>query len=142
MPLLRYFFFVGGCLIALLFAANAYLPQAPDEARADADRPVIRIQSDQKWPARVVFDTNQPTIIPPQAKAGVPLATVADSGAHVRNAFAQLRPADQSQVQRADPKRLEKKVVHKRKFAKRRTAPPEMLVAQQPQFGFFSNNIW
>ena len=34
MPLLRYFVFVGGALLALLFISTAYLPKLPDEVRA------------------------------------------------------------------------------------------------------------
>ena len=55
MPLARYFFFVGGVLLALLFMANAWLPELPatDSVAAVADIPVIRIHSDRKWPERV-----------------------------------------------------------------------------------------
>ena len=146
MPLLRYFVFVGGALLALLFVSSAYLPKMPDEVRADSgfDRSIIRIHSERKWPERVVFDTNQPTIVPPQAAvivAGVPApATVADvsAKARVREAFAQLPPP----AQLSDPKKLEKPVQRQRKIAKRHVAPPVMLVAQQPQFGLFGNNTW
>jgi hypothetical protein len=147
MPVLRYFFFVGGALLALLFISNSYLPNAPaadktaDAGEPGIDKSVIRIQSDRKWPERVVFDTSQPTIVPAQIAAAAP-AAVADLSARARvgNAFAQLQPTDQEQAQPSEPKRPEQ-TLHKRKIAKRR-APPVMLVAQQPQFGFFGNNIW
>src|ERR1700761_7120689 len=101
MPLMRYFVFVGGALLALLLVANACLPALPaTEARstAAADLSVIRIHSDTKWPERVVFDTSRPTIVPaapvlaeaapaPQpAKAAAPLLK---NG--VREAFAQVQ---------------------------------------------------
>jgi hypothetical protein len=150
MPVFRYFFFVGGALLALLFISDYYLPNSPsanqtaDAGEAGIDKSVIRIQSDRKWPERVVFDTSQPTTVPAQIAAAAAPAAVADVSARARvgNAFAQLQPIDQEQAQPSDPKRQEQKPLHKRKIAKRRTAPPVMLVAQQPQFGFFGNNTW
>ena len=69
MPLGRYFVFVGGLLLALLFLIDSYLPQtAARPAGADADRSIIRIHSARQWPSAVVFDTTQPLIAsPPQA---------------------------------------------------------------------------
>jgi hypothetical protein len=148
MPLVRYFFFVGGALLALLFVSDAYLPKPPDVVRADADLPVIRIHSDRKWPERVVFDTSRPTIVPvltANAGTGVPVAAmVADlaAKARLRQAFAQLQPTNQTQAQKPVPVKPEPKLLQKHKIAKRRAAPPVMLVAQQPQFGFFGNNTW
>jgi hypothetical protein len=147
MPLARYFFFVGGVLLALLFVVDAVLPKLPVADRADTDLPVIRIHSDRKWPERVVFDTSLPTIVPAQTAKTVPVApapaTVADVSAkvRVRDAFAQL-PFDPKQAQLSDPKKPDPKLQRKRKIAKRRVAPPTVLVAQQPQFGFFANNTW
>ena len=43
------------------------------------------------------------------------------------------------QAQPAAPKKPEKKLQAKRRIAKRHVAPPMMLVAQQPAFGFFGN---
>jgi hypothetical protein len=145
MLVVRYFLFVGGALLALLFVADTWLPKLPAEQRADADLPVIRIHSDRKWPQAVVFDTSHPTIVPAQTQASVPAAaTVADisSKSRVREAFAQLQPAGQTQAQLPDPKKPEAKLVQKRRIAKRRAAPPVMLVAQQPQFSLFGNNTW
>jgi hypothetical protein len=160
MPLLRYFVFVGGALLALLLISNAYftnapdnayLPKTPDEVRAadsGFDRSTIRILSETKWPERVVFDTNQPTIVPVRA-AGViggvqAPARVADvsAKAQVREAFAQVPPSDHTQAQLSDPKKPEKPVQRKRKIAKRHPGPPVMMVAQQPQFSLFGNNTW
>ena len=151
MPLARYFFWVGGVLLALLFASDVYLPKLPMAASLDTsvDKSVIRIHSDRKWPERVVFDTQQPTIIPSQtannAAPGVaPPTTVADiSGkARARDAFAELQSSDQNHEQLSEPKKLEKRPIRKRRIVKHRAAPPVMLVAQQPQFGFFGNNTW
>ena len=148
MPLLRYFVFVGGALLALLFVSNAYLPKTPDEVRADAgfDKSTIRIHSERKWPERVVFDTNQPTIVPaPTTTASVPVPpAVADAStkARVRDSFAQLQPPNQTQLQLTDSKKTEKPVQRKRRIARRPAAPPVMMVAQQPQFSLFGNNTW
>jgi len=153
MPLLRYFVFVGGALLALLFISTAYLPKMPDEVRADSgdsgfDRSTIRIHSERKWPERVVFDTNQPTIVPPPvviATASVRApAAVADVSAksRVREALAQLPTPAQAQAQLLDSRKLEKPVQRKRKIARRRATPPMMLVAQQPQFSLFGSNTW
>jgi hypothetical protein len=164
MPLARYFMYVGGVLLALLFVVNAYLPAPPPIAeRAETELPVIRIQSERKWPKPVVFDTSHPTNAPAQpvqiaktdaakteAAAQPAPATVADVAAKARmhDAFAQLQPSDPKQAQQPDPKKPEAKPQPKRKIAKRRVGPhmgpPTMLVAQQPRFGFgfFGNNIW
>ena len=142
MPLARYFFFVVGVLLALLFMSDAYLPKLPVADRANPDLPVIRIHSDRKWPERVVFDTSLPTIVPAQtAKAEAitpPLPTPvaeASAKARVREAFAQFVPPD---AKKAEPKPQRKHI----KIAKRRVAPPMVVVAQQPRYGFFANNSW
>ena len=149
MPVVRYFFLVGGVLLALLFISDAYLPKSPvaDRDYAGVDKSIIRIHSDRKWPERVVFDTSRPTEVPPQiasmaASAGAP-ETVADvsTTARMRQAFAQL-PSDPNQAQLSASTKPEPKLQPKRKIAKRRAAPPMVLVAQQPQFGFFTNNTW
>ena len=143
MPLARYFLFVGGVLLALLLLSNEVLPKLPVEAeRAEAgpSKPGIRIQSDRKWPERVVFDTNLPTIVPPHtatiAVSAPAQTTVADVSAKSRalQSFAELKPSE--------PKKPEPKPVHKRRIAKVRVAPPMVMVAQQPRFGFFDNNTW
>jgi hypothetical protein len=153
MPLVRYFFFVGGVLLALLFILDASLPKLPvaDGDYARVDKSIIRIHSDRKWPERVVFDTSRPTEVPPQiasmaASAPAP-KTVADvsTTARMNEAFAQL-PLDPKQAQLSAATKPERSAAirpqPKRKIAKRRAAPPMVLVAQQPQFGFFANNTW
>jgi hypothetical protein len=144
MPLARYFFFVGGILLALLFAIDAGAPKLPVAERVDAavDMPAQRIRSDRKWPERVVFDTSLPTIVPAQTQtveaeppvAAQPTAADVSAKTRVRETFAQFRPEDE--------KKPEAKPVPKRKIAKRRAAPRMMLVEQQPRFGFFGNSTW
>ena len=140
MPVVRYFMYVGGALLALLFILGLFLPKSPVVDRTDsaAELPAIRIHSDRKWPERVVFDTSIPTVVPAQtakAEAIAPSPTpVADVSARVRvrEAFAQMVPPE--------PKKPEAKPQRKRKIAKNRVAPPMIQVAQQPRFGFF--NTW
>ena len=149
MPVLRYFLFVGGALLALLFAIDAFAPKVPvvvaAEASATTENPTLRIRSDRKWPDRIVFDTSLPTIVPPAQTAATevspPPPTAAGeftAKARVRESFAQFRPADESKP--------EAKPQPKRKIAKHRAppaAPQVALVAQQPQrFGFFGNNFF
>lgn len=136
MPLARYFLSVGVVLLALLFAADAYLPKLAVAARANADLPVIRIHihSDQKWPARVVYDTSLPTIIPTQIAntgADVMVADVS-TATQVREAFAKLQPSDSKKP----------KPQYKRKIARSRAAPPMVLVAQRLQFGWSGQGVW
>ena len=52
MPLARYFFFVGGVLLALLLISGWSLLKFPMTETADmgADKSFLRISSDRKWP--------------------------------------------------------------------------------------------
>ena len=149
MPLGRYFLFVGGVLLALLFVSHAVLPNIPPADRADsgADKSTIRIHSDRKWPERVVYDTSIPTIVPaPIAQADASLATPAattaadiSAKARVREALAQLPSPDAAQP---DLKKPEPRPQRKRKIAKSHAGPPTIRVAQQPRFGFFDFGTW
>jgi hypothetical protein len=146
MPVARYFLYVGAILLALLFVADAYAPKAPvvnateisNATETGVNKSIIRIHSDRKWPERVVFDTNLPTIVPAQAAettGSVPAPKqVTEISAKTRalDSYAELKPAE--------PRKPEPKPQHKRKIAKHRIAPPVMMIAQQPRFGFF--NTW
>jgi len=50
----------------MLFIANWLLPMDPtlSATSEQADKQIIRIKSDRKWPERIVFDTSAPTIVP------------------------------------------------------------------------------
>ncbi len=141
MPIARYFLFVGGVLLALLFGVDAFAPKEPIATATAASvapdaNPTLRIRSDRKWPERVVYDTSLPTIVPPKveiaAAAPAPVAEMPPK-AMARESFAQ-----------AEEPKPEAKPIPKRKIAKVRKAPTTqpMRVAQQPQFGFFASNIW
>ena len=150
MPIFRYFMFVGGALLVLLFAANFVWPASPVAqvvATAGYDQPLIRIRSDRHLPDRVVLDTSQPTIAAPVVKTAavaVPQPPVqADvlaemsAKARVRETFAQFTPkADAKPQAPAQPKR---KVARTHPVPQR--GQPMMLVAQQPHFGLF-NTTW
>ena len=150
MPLVRYFFYVGGVLLALLFVVDATLPKLPatERSNAAADLSMIRIYSDRKWPERVVFDTTLPTVTPAatavtkvQAREPTGVADV-PAKVRVREAFAQL-PSNSSQLGPADPGKPEPKPKPKRKsVAMTYMRPSAILVAQQPRLGLFGNNIW
>jgi hypothetical protein len=148
MPVARYFLFVGGVLLALLFALDAFAPQqvaVASNAAPSIDKTVVRIRSDQKPPERVVYDTSLPTIVPPAAAktqiAAVPPALVADTTAQVRvrDTFAQFVPAEAKKLE----KPIEPQAPRKRRIAKSRPAQP-LRFAQQQHFGFslFGNNTW
>lgn len=166
MPVLRYFLFVGGALLALLLGANALLPPVPVSGvlESNTDLPTIRIHSDRKWPERVVFDTSQPmiaaapvTVAKADAAVGNPAVTLASPKARVREAFAQLPTSEKipaaekiaaaekiPAVAAVDNKKPELRPLPKRKIARARPVQqpvrePTILVAQQPRFGLFGN---
>jgi hypothetical protein len=145
MPVARYFLFVGGVLLALLFPVDAFAQQAAVAQCPSIDKTVVRIRSDQKLPERVVYDTSLPTIVPPAAKtqiAAVPPAPVRNVSAQVRvrDTFAQFVPAEAKKLE----KQLEPQAQapHKRKVAKARPVQPMRFAQQQPHFGFFGNSTW
>lgn len=161
MPIFRYFVFVGGALLALLFAADFVLPSQPVAqavATASIDQPVIRIRSDRHLPERVVLDTSQPTIVPPAVRTAAvvaPQPPAQDSTsaalaemsakARVRETFAQFTPAPKTDAGAAGRPEGRPQAQPKRKVARAHAAPPPgrpmMLVAQQPHFGLF-NTTW
>jgi hypothetical protein len=140
MPLRRYFLAGGGVLLALLFVANALLPEPPanDTVHSGASSPVIRIHSERKGPEAVVLDTSQPTIVP--AASAVATAGTAPPASHVRDSFAQLVPPQPQHV-KGEAKKAEPRLSPKRKVAAARVKHPRMFAAQPPFFGFF-NTTW
>jgi len=167
MPLLRYFIFVGGSLLALLLVVNATLPAEPlqETPTSGSDLPPVRIDSDRKLPDRVVFDTSAvlpgqtqaATVVVAQAKpqpqvaiqvqAPVPPAMAEMSAkARVREAFAQLpQEDDASQPTMTDmatvvvpePKMYPARQLVKHKLVARARNTRPMVVAQQPRSGGF-----
>jgi hypothetical protein len=150
MPVARYFLFVGGVLLALMFVIGSYAPQPPVVTAANtvSDKPLIRINSERKWPEAVVFDTSHPPVVVAPAvtvAASVPApAPDTSANARVRGAYAQFQPSDPKQKQPPTAQMAQLKPQPKRKVAKNHVGPPIVLAAQQPQprFGFFGNNTW
>jgi len=65
MPILRYFTFVGGALLVLLFVVSSCFPEPETTDHRDVARPVIRILSDRVGPPRVDIDTRvQAAVLP------------------------------------------------------------------------------
>ena len=159
MLVLKYFMYVGGSLLALLLLCAALLPKRPvaDTVASASNVPAIRIHSQQKWPERVVLDTNAPMPAPAKvAQAAVaPAEPQAKTG--VLEAFAQLPNGEAKRQAVTDVKKPDPKPPVRRRIA-RRQAPQSypqgyygyqgygypqqysqrrMQVAQQPRFGFF-----
>ncbi|OCK58704.1 hypothetical protein [Bradyrhizobium sp. LMTR 3] len=155
MPVARYFLFVGGVLLALLVAIDAFVPeqavvasQGVSQADSSVDKTVVRIRSDQKLPERVVFDTSLPTVVPPPAMTAQAAAPPAPAAAPASADAAQARTRETfAQYVPAEAKKPEPPVQRKRKVARTRpptqfAQPPQMRVAQQSQFGFFGGPSW
>src|ERR1700730_17804867 len=144
MPLARYFSYVGGVLLALLFILDAFFPKVPADGRASSNVPIIRIHAHRKWPERIVFDTSVRTIIPAQIASGepsiLPPGTSGDVAvkAREREAFAQMQPSDTKQ---AKSRRPEPKPQRKSRIA-RRYVPPNFTSAPPWQFGWFGQSPW
>jgi hypothetical protein len=134
MPVFRYFAYVGGALLALLLILNWSLPALNAEGTQDSvDRSIIRIHSQQKWPAAVVFDTTVPAIVaPPPA----PVAAATEPAAQpAREAFAMASEA----VPAARPAEAVKAA--KPRVRRARTARAlDSRVANSEPFGF--GNDW
>lgn len=141
----RYFLFVGGALLAVLFAFDAFAPKASADntARAAAavvDKSTLRIKSNEKWPERIVFDTTQPTIVPSAAPAqqaalaGPEPTPEISAKARVRETFAQFVPVE--------PKQADTPTQRKRKVAAKNRAGQPVRFAQQQRYGFFGNSTW
>jgi hypothetical protein len=148
MPLARYFLYVGGVLLTLVFILDACLVKLPVVERAHVNLPVIRIHSDRKWPERIVFDTTRPTIVPARAaivedRVASP-ATVAGVAVREREreAFALMQSSNAKRLELSAPGRREPKPERQRKIVKRHVMPRSLLVARHPQFGWFGNTIW
>jgi hypothetical protein len=145
-PFSRYFFYIGGILLGLLFILDASLPKLPAPVRGNGHLPVIRIVSDRKWPERIIYDTSLPTIVPAQpatidARVPTPAAGVYASG-NIRAAFAEMQSPQANPERPSHPKMREPARSREHKIVKRRAVPRTMLVTRQTKFGWFGPNIW
>lgn len=141
MPVLRYFIFVGGALIALLFAINAYVPQAPEPMQANApgfDHSQIRITSNRVADKPIIFDTTQPTIVPPpqMAQAATSVETkIADArigDAKTSEALAQMNSTPKPAVTK--PKTKPRKIARRQEPTHQYQYPNRQTAWAQPMF--------
>ena len=90
MPLIRYFLYMGGVLLALLLLLGLYTGEPVSEiAQGGAEPAVARIQSTQKWPEKIVFDTAAPRVSAPDVAAAALAAPAPAEPAVVQNAARQ-----------------------------------------------------
>lgn len=114
---------VGSALLATLFIANWYWSDAPEmparqaaaSTEASANNSGLRIQSERKWPDKVVFDTNIPTITPPSPAAtaetvpSVPAVDAAAAAPSSLDAHAEVKQV----VQPVPPPKRQAKIHHR-----------------------------
>jgi hypothetical protein len=165
MPVARYFLFVGGVLLALLFVVNAIVPQeavvaSQSPSSPHVDRTMVRIKSIQKLPERVVYDTSLPTIVPSQVNAVAATARDASAQSRVRDTFAQFIPPEKADARKGtvvaeakpaeQPAQAQPQAPKRRKVARNHSHPqqpmrlaqpgmyqPYRVAQQQPRMGFF-----
>lgn len=132
MPVLRYFMYVGGTLLALLFVIDSLVPKQVAVASNDAaavERPTVRIRSDQKLPERVVYDTSIPTLVPAKTQVATaePAAPASEMSAQarVRDTFALFVP-------QPEPKKAAA-VRHEVKSEPQVAVVPQKMAAQTPK---------
>lgn len=110
----------------MLFAINAYAPQAPAPMQANApgfDRTTIRITSNKVAEAPIVYDTTQPTIVPPpQVAQAKPVETPTVSAAKdIRaEAMAQIEtPKPAASKPKPKPRRVARHEYPRQQYAQR-----------------------
>ena len=127
MPIIRYFVFVGGLLLALLFAADRYLPAPVGRTDpADPDRTIIRISSERSLPEKIVFDTRPRTDLPNIVQAD---AVPEEPQEQVRQAMAAMPAAPSPGVKKESPARLAQTRPHPKRSVKPSMRAPERRLA-------------
>jgi hypothetical protein len=132
MPIIRYFVFVGALLLALLFAADRYLPAPVERAGpSDPDRTIIRIASAKSLPEKIVFDTRPRTDVPIIAQAD-PVPVVPQHP--VREAMAAVPDAPAIEAKKETPARAAAAArPHPKRSAKlQKRAPDRRLAFERP----------
>ncbi len=118
MPLQRYLLWVGGALLALLFAANSLLPPpvSNDLINSRARLPMVRIHSELKGPQAVVIDTNTAAVVPNLVaqKDTVPAPTAIPSEWTLKQALAHLNEPWPSQAGFAEKKGEGRQQTHRK----------------------------
>jgi hypothetical protein len=133
MPLIRYFVFIGGTLLALLFLADHYMAGPVSAvAQAQPDVPVARIRSTQTWPEKIVLDTSVRQISLSKVAADTPpIATATPAGQEsTRQAFAMVtQPA-------VEPKQAAPSVPNKRVAERHRRRQPARVASRDSTMVF------
>lgn len=131
MPLIRYFVFTGGALLALLYLADYYLA-GPVSAAAETgpDLSIARIHSAQTWPEKIIFDTNVRQI--PLTKT---VASTSDAAAPVapdgtRQAFAMTAQPAAELSKAAEPRQAKAAALNKRVAERHRRRQPSRMAAR------------
>jgi hypothetical protein len=132
-------------LLAMIFivgwvwpsAAPAPVKQASASVEVSNNSMMLRIHSARKWPDKIVFDTNIPTIVPPVVAATAPPAppvVAASPEASALDARAEMK-----QPAPSPPKRVAK--VHRRNV---RPAASAWAYANPspPQWSWSNNSSW
>ncbi|WP_407114711.1 hypothetical protein [Bradyrhizobium sp. LMG 9283] len=136
MPIIRYFVFVGGVLLALLFAADCYLPAPLESAgTTDPDRTTMRIRSARSLPEKIVFDRSPRTLVPKTAQAD-PIPEEPQQSA--RQAMASMPAAPPLEAKKEHPARKRAEACPQAKSSAklaRRPAEPRLAFDRQ---GFFT----
>ncbi|MCK1423573.1 hypothetical protein IVB14_29080 [Bradyrhizobium sp. 180] len=140
MPIIRYFAFLSGLLLALLFAADRYLPAPVERAgAADPDRTTIRISSARSLPEKIVFDTRPRTDVPEMVQAE-PTAEVPHQA--MREALAAMPAAAPHQIKKEPRARTSTEArPHAKRLAKSSSRPPEPRLAFE-RYDLFSGGWW
>lgn len=122
MPVFRYFLYVGAALVVMLFAIDAYVPRPPAPIQANApgfDRTTIRITSNRVTEPPIVYDTSQPTIVPPpQMAASKPVEAVAAKSAEATATTGDRRVEAMAQIETAPKPAASKPKPKPRKIAR------------------------
>ena len=104
MPLARYFIYVGGVLLTLLFVANWYWQDPspmPTSYGSPIDKTILRIRSEPKWPQKVELDTTIPIVVPPLLRAAETAGTaIPPVPKPALDALAQANPPEKQIVKR------------------------------------------
>ncbi|WP_439365300.1 hypothetical protein ACNJYD_02925 [Bradyrhizobium sp. DASA03005] len=128
MPIIRYFVFVGALLLALLFAADLYLPAPVERAGpSDPDRTIIRIASARSLPEKIVFDT-RPRVDVPMIAQTHPIPEQPQQQVH--EAMAAMPAAPSVEVMKEAPTRASAAVrPHPKRSAKLQRRIPDRRLA-------------
>jgi hypothetical protein len=128
----------------MLFLANWYwagtpadvAPRAQAISGPSATERTIHIQSERRWPDRIVFDTTMPTIVPPPAPVAAatpapaaPVVATSTEGTSPLDARAEIKPSVQPA---APPPKRQAKVRHRNSRPDSGQPPPPAFASANP----------